>query len=98
MGLLALAGCGSTADRELQLFVAGDIENSIAINRASGNDAGVACGIALRPVGMASPDPTRDGVLTLWARQMALDAAIDGPCATIIAKLLLQLRSKVLPF
>ena len=85
-----LAGCGGTGDRELQMFVAGDIANAEAIATAAQLAPLEACLKTLEPVAMASPNPMADGLLTIGARKAALQASVSGPCGSIVAPILLQ--------
>jgi hypothetical protein len=90
---LVLAGCAN-ADRDLQMFVMGDINNAQVIAQAAGLQGYSTCLTVLQPVAMASPDPTHDGILTIGARKMALEQAVYGPCGSVIAPILLKALGK----
>jgi hypothetical protein len=94
LGAALLAGCGSATDRELQMFVAGDIRNAEFIASQAGLTGYLACLHTLEPIAVASPDPTQDGLLTLGARSMALQAAVYGPCGSVLAPVLLKALGK----
>lgn len=90
---LLLAGC-VTGDRELQMFVVGDIANAEVIAAAAGLKTYSACLMLLEPVAMASPVPAYDGLLTLGARSLALRQAVYGPCGSVLAPILLKALGK----
>jgi hypothetical protein len=90
---LMLANCG-TVDHEVQIFVLGDIANAKVIAAAAGLTSYSSCLKTLEPVAMASPMPANDGLLTLGAREMALQQSIYGPCGSILAPILLKALGK----
>jgi hypothetical protein len=91
---LGVAGCSAASDREVQMFVMGDIKNAEFIAGQAGLTSYVACLHTLEPVAVASPDPTHDGLLVLGARTMALQAAVYGPCGSVLAPILLKALGK----
>ncbi len=91
---LLLGGCGAAGDRELQMFVSGDLKNAEFIAGQAGLTSYVSCLHTLEPVAMASPDPTHDGVFVLGARSLALQVAVYGPCGSVLAPILLKALGK----
>ncbi len=94
--LLLMSGC-SALDRDVQLFVSGDIKNAEAIARAANNTILVDCLVQLEPVAMASPAPTNDGLLVVAARAAVLQAAVSGACGPVLAPLMLRIQGKLVP-
>jgi hypothetical protein len=91
--LLLLGGC-ATGDRELQMFVSGDIANAEVIAMSAGLVTYSTCLKTLEPVAMASPMPKNDGLLTVGARSLALQQAVYGPCGSVLAPILLKALGK----
>ncbi len=94
--LLLTTGCAAF-DRDLQLFVAGDIKNAAAIAQAANNTVLVDCLVQLEPVAMASPAPANDGLLVVAARAAVLQAAVSGACGPVLAPLMLRIQGKLVP-
>jgi len=76
------------------MFVSGDIRNAEFIAGAARLTSYVACLHTLEPVALPSPDPPNDGLLTIGARKMALEAAVYGPCGSVLAPILLKALGK----
>ncbi len=95
--IATLLGACSAFDRDLQLFVSGDIKNAEAIARAANNTVLVDCLVQLEPVAMASPAPANDGLLVVAARAAVLQAAVSGACGAVLAPLMLRIQGKLVP-
>jgi hypothetical protein len=91
--ILALAGCSG-----VRQFAAGDLANAGALATAGNDSIGAMCWVGLAAAAAATPNPAADGAAVLTERKRLIQQAVAaGPCAAVVAPMLLQDIGKVIP-
>jgi hypothetical protein len=91
--ILALAGCSG-----VRQFAAGDLANAGALAKGGNDPLAAACWVGLAAAAAPTPDPADDGAAVLAERKRLIVQAVGaGPCAAVVAPMLLQDIGKAIP-
>ena len=91
--LFAIILVGLSACSGVQKFTVGDLSNASAIATSNGDSSANVCWVALGGAIMASPEPANDGLAVLIERNRLVTGVANGPCASVILPIIMQLGS-----